>query len=83
MEIYKTAIWGEVKKHKRIENNIEYDVIEYSDGVECWFYKGKYHRELGPAVMSKDGLQQYYWLDGIFYPNVNSPEELLIASIIK
>lgn len=79
----KSAIHWDVKTYKITESNIEYDVIEYSNGDKCWFYKGKYHRELGPAVMSKDGLQQYYWLDGIFYSNVNSPEELLIASIIK
>lgn len=90
---------------KIIENEIEYNIIEYPSGDKYWYYKDKIHRENGPAIERLNGskhwfkhgkchredgpaIERYdgtkeYWLDGIYYPNVFSPEELLIASIIE
>lgn len=90
--------------YKIIENDIEYDIKEYSNGDKYWYYKRKLHRELGPAVEFSNGFKAWfkhekphredgpakifsngkeeYWLDGILYKNVSSPEELIIASII-
>lgn len=71
------------KIYKLIEGGIEYDIEEYStNGFKYWYYKGKCHRELGPAVECSDGQKEYF-LNGIHYPNVNSIDELIIASIIE
>jgi hypothetical protein len=50
------------------------------DGLQTWYKHGKVHREDGPAVIYSDGFKQYF-LHGKYY-NVNSIEELIIASII-
>lgn len=42
----------------------------------------KLHREDGPAVVRRNGEKEY-WLDNIYYPNINSVDELIIASIIE
>jgi hypothetical protein len=39
-------------------------IIEYPDGTKYWFFKGKLHRENGPAVEYFNGNVEY-WLHGI------------------
>jgi hypothetical protein len=56
--------------------------VIYDNGYKAWWKHGKIHREDGPAIECLDGRKEYY-LNGIYYPDVNSPEELLLASIIK
>lgn len=68
--------------YKIIESGIEYTIEEYSDLSKDWYYNDKFHREQGPARTWNSGEKEY-WLNGIHYPDVSSPEELLIASIIK
>lgn len=57
--------------------------IEYNSGEQRWFKYGygKLHRENGPAVILADGTEQY-WLNGKYYKNITSVDELIIASII-
>lgn len=55
--------------------------VEWVDGTRWWYKHGLLHREDGPAVITPND-QEEYWLNGIRYLNINSPEELLIASII-
>jgi hypothetical protein len=58
--------------------------IECFNGNKYWYKYDKRHREDGPAVIflhTNNTIEEYY-LNGIHYPNVNSPEELLLASII-
>jgi hypothetical protein len=69
------------KYYKIIEYGIEYLVEEYSNGSKYWILNDKIHRETGPARILSDGTTQY-WLNNIHYPDVNSVEELLLASII-
>jgi hypothetical protein len=92
-----------MKKYKIIENGIEYDIQEYSNGdkhgdkhwflngyicraehsngCKAWYKNNKLHREDGPAVIFKSGTKEY-WLNGKWYPDISSDEELLLASII-
>jgi hypothetical protein len=32
----------------------------YSDGSQCWYLNGQYHREDGPAIIYPDGTQEWY-----------------------
>lgn len=70
--------WYYKKEHHREKGPA---IIDY-DGSKFWYKHGKLHREDGPAVIWHGGKVQY-WLNDIYYPNVNSPEELIIASIIE
>lgn len=87
-----------IREYKIIENGIELNVkafnyvkdfyckdklhrIEYNSGRKIWLKDGKLHRIDGPALIYEDGIEEY-WLNGIWYPNVNSVDELIIASII-
>jgi hypothetical protein len=54
--------------------------IELADGYKEWQKHGKCHREDGPAKIFPNGLKEYYLNDK--YYDVNSIEELIIASII-
>lgn len=54
---------------------------EWTDGTKTWYKYGKIHREDGPAIVWANGKEEY-WLDSKHYLNVNSIDELIIASII-
>jgi len=56
--------------------------IEYIDGTTIWYQNGIVHRKDGPAVIYDNGKKEY-WLDNIYYPDVNSDEEWLIFQIIN
>jgi hypothetical protein len=65
-----------------------YDVEKfYIEGEEhlgvnkYWKLNNKLHRENGPAKIFPNGIKEYY-LDDIYYPNIETDEELLLASII-
>jgi len=49
-----------MKQYKITENNITYDIIEYSDGGKYWYLNGKLHREDGPADESLSGNRRWY-----------------------
>lgn len=55
--------------------------IEFVNGNKWWYKNGIHHREDGPAVILFG--TEHYWLNGVYYPNVNSVNELIIASIIE
>ena len=58
-----------IKKYKITENNITYDVEEYSSGNKYWYINGKYHRENGPAIESKNGDKWWYVNDELHREN--------------
>ena len=69
------------KEYKVIENNIEYDVIEYNNGDKMYWVNGKLHREDGPAIEYANGSRAYF-INGIsyseedYYNEINQTEEL-------
>jgi len=52
-----------MKTYKFTENNIIYDIEEYSNGSKFWHLNGKHHREYGPAIETFDG-DKYWMLNG-------------------
>jgi hypothetical protein len=48
-----------MKRYKIIEDGIEYEVRESSNGNKFWYLNDLYHRENGPAIELVDGTQ--YW----------------------
>ena len=55
------------KQYKVIENEIEYDVNEYSNGSKYWRYKNQWHRINGPAIEFANGTKSWF-LNGEHYP---------------
>ncbi len=55
--------------------------IEVHNGNKYWYYNNELHREDGPAIECVDG-SKYWFLNGNEY-DINSVEELIIASIIE
>lgn len=51
----KTDSYGTIKKV--IENGIEYETCLLPNGNKYWSYKGKYHRENGPAMEISSGFR--------------------------
>ena len=47
--------------YKIIENNIEYEIFEFSSDTKVWMMKNKIHRELGEAVQYRHGHCIWYW----------------------
>lgn len=55
--------------------------IEWNDGLVVYYNKnGEIHKEDGPAV-TKGNIAEFY-LNGIYYPDINFTEELIIKLII-
>jgi hypothetical protein len=49
-------IW-ELKKQKHTGHVVE------DDGTQCWLVDGQFHREDGPAIITKDGKTSWYYKD--------------------
>lgn len=67
MKKFKQIIIEEGTVYKPIKADSGFDippygayVATYPDGIKCWIVDGKYHRTDGPAVLSGDG-KEYYW----------------------
>lgn len=56
--------------------------IELAIGTKYWYINGKCHREDGPAIENYYGKDLYYF-NNIWYPNVKSQDEFIIAQLIK
>jgi hypothetical protein len=68
--------------HRELGPAVEY-LVGYK--TKFWYKYGKLHREDGPAIIfyNIDYKEvKEYWLNGTHYPNIESVEELLLASII-
>lgn len=71
-------------RHRELGPAVEYSYGE-KNSQKVWWKNGHIHRENGPASISYGENQEYYeeyYLNGIYYPDVSSPEELIIASVI-
>jgi hypothetical protein len=53
-------IW---KSHKVIEYGKEYIFEESDTGHKKWFYRGKIHRDYGPAMEYSDGIIKVQWFN--------------------
>lgn len=51
--------------YKIIEDGIEYNIIEFSDGSKQWSLNGYISRETGPAIDDVDGFKVWYKYDVI------------------
>ena len=58
---------------KVIESGIEYEVSVRPNGDRFWYYKGKLHREIGPAIELASGGRAWY-LEGKKI-NASGPKE--------
>ena len=58
--------FSKTKEYKIIQNGIEYEVKNFSNGSKYWFYNDKCHRINGPAVEWANGYKAWY-LDNIRY----------------
>lgn len=63
---------------KNLRNYVKLETPNYT----VYLKNNKIHREDGPAIIHSDGEEQYY-LNGKFYHNISSVDELIIASIIE
>lgn len=82
-----------MEKYFVTEGDKTYEVLDYSRTLygpisralygpkiddRVYYYKNKLHREHGPART----IDNEWYYDGIYYPDINSYEELMIAIII-
>lgn len=38
-------------------------IVEWSNGMKCWYKEGKFHRDNGPAIEWDNGFREW-WLEG-------------------
>lgn len=68
-------------KYFTIHNNNDQPAIIRTNDEKNWVVDGKYHRDVGPAVIWRD--HQYYYLDGIMLSNKAEYDRKLIDKNYK
>ncbi len=78
-------IYDNGDKHWLINDNLHREdgpACEFHDGTKLWYFNDKLHREDGPAAEYANGIKVWA-LNNKIYNNINSVDELIIASIIE
>jgi hypothetical protein len=56
-----------IKKHSEVLIHKYYTgVVEYHNGTKLWYFKGKLHREDGPAIKWSNGNKSWF-INGVEY----------------